>query len=246
MRLRRPVGSMHRQSCFPSAAGTSTGRVPGRINGPAVARREVPWPRSAQTCSSPEAGGADGTPDAGTRTGGELPGCRCRSSIEERKRQCSARLWAASERVGRPSRFVGCRGEWPIPRDIGPRLPSASVGAGAAAETGEDDAFPAMSASRGSGRRLRPAREQPPSLAEAIDCVPRSARSRALEPTLLHADARPPAARARSRASAAMGLRARARAGRPSGRGAGARRRRGIVTSRRCGRSRRSAPARAG
>jgi hypothetical protein len=73
------------------------------------------WPL-APTCFSPEAGGADGTPDPGTRTGGELPGCRCRSSIEERKRQCSARLWAASERVGRPRR-TGRRSE--VSRDRG-------------------------------------------------------------------------------------------------------------------------------
>jgi hypothetical protein len=77
---------------------------------PAPARRQGSRRAIQETSYSPEAGGADGT-DAGTRTGGELPGCRCRSSIEERKRQCSARLWAASERVGRPSRFVGCRGE---------------------------------------------------------------------------------------------------------------------------------------
>src|SRR5450755_3427961 len=47
---------------------------------------------------------------------------------------------------------------------------SASAGACVIAATGGDDAFPAMSARRGvlvGG--LRPAREQPPTLAEAVD-----------------------------------------------------------------------------
>ena len=48
-----------------------------------------------------------------------FPGCRCRSPIEGRIGRAPARLSAAAERVGRPGRFVGCRGEWPIPREIG-------------------------------------------------------------------------------------------------------------------------------
>jgi hypothetical protein len=68
----------------------------------------------------------------------------------------------------RPERFVGSRGEWSIPREMG-ELGARITRPPRRRRIGEDDAFPAMNSARRPHRRVRPARERALTLREAAD-----------------------------------------------------------------------------
>ena len=155
-----------------------------------------------------------------------------------------SRLGEGVRRGGRPGRLVGCRGEWAIPRDITTVLPS-SRGARVLAAGGRTDAFPAMTGPRRPARRLRPARDAIPRLADAIDEF--LAHPTSPTPPAALTPKRSAACSKRSASSGQSASSARASSSAPHARhGARRHRRRGTATSRRCGHSRASASAAAG